>query len=126
MHSQLQEVPAIWVYLEQVDNKQLHQMLWGIEEEGIPFKTTEKQITDIRKEAHNAASLSPLAVGIACTHQEIVVHSRNLTPENPLFQVSLHTLGAQGELYSQLRNLGCNAARLVKGLPFKPVNDANQ
>lgn len=126
MHSQLQEVPAIWVYLEQVDNKQLHQMLWGIEEEGIPFKTTKKQITDIRKEAHNAASLSPLAVGIACTHKEIVVHSRNLTPENPLFQVSLHTLGAQGELYNQLRNLGCNAARLVKGLPFKPVNDANQ
>lgn len=126
MHNQLQEVPAIWVYLQQVDNKLLHQMLWGIEEEGIPFKTTEKQITDIRKEAHNAASLSPLAVGIACTHQEIVVHSRNLTPDNPLFQVSLHTLGSRGELYEQLRNLGCNAARLVKGLPFKPVNDANQ
>ncbi|MFV0448863.1 MAG: glycerol dehydratase reactivase beta/small subunit family protein [Vibrio sp.] len=126
MHSQLQEVPAILVYLQQVDNKQLHQMLWGIEEEGIPFKATEKQITDIKKEAHNAASLSPLAVGIACTHQEIVVHSRNLTPDNPLFQVSLHTLGSQGELYKQLRNLGCNAARLVKGLPFKPVNDANQ
>lgn len=126
MHSQLQEVPAIWVYLEQVDNKQLHQMLWGIEEEGIPFKTTEKQITDIRKEAHNAASLSPLAVGIACTHQEIVVHSRNLTPDNPLFQVSLQTLGDQGDLYNQLRNLGCNAARLVKGLPFKPVINAHQ
>ncbi len=121
MHSQLQEIPAILVYVEQAENEQLHQMFWGMEEEGIPFKTSQTTIADIKKEAHKAASLSPLAVGIACTNQEIVVHSRNLTPENPLFQISLHRQGTDNQLNTQLRNLGCNAARLVKGLPFKPL-----
>jgi len=92
-----------------------------MEEEGIPFKTTETRIADIKQEAHKAASLSPLAVGIACTNQEIVVHSRNLTPENPLFQILLHRQSPENQLNSQLRNLGSNAARLVKGLPFKPL-----
>lgn len=117
MHSQLKETPAIWVYLEQTENEQVKQLFWGMEEEGIPFKTLQTQIADIKNEAHKAASLSPLAVGIACTHQQIVVHSRNLSPDNPLFHISLYTHNAD----NQLRNLGCNAARLVKGLPFKPV-----
>jgi hypothetical protein len=121
MHNQLQEIPAILVYLDQAENEQLNQMFWGMEEEGIPFKTTETRIADIKQEAHKAASLSPLAVGIACTNQEIVVHSRNLTPENPLFQILLHRQSPENQLNSQLRNLGSNAARLVKGLPFKPL-----
>jgi len=126
MHNQLQEIPAIWVYIEHIELNQIEQMLWGMEEEGIPFKAIpwdaqQAEIKDIRKEAHKAASLSPLAVGIACNDQEIVVHSRNLSPENPLFHVLLHRQSTQSELYSHLRNLGCNAARLVKGLPFKPL-----
>ncbi len=121
MHSQLQEIPAILVYVEHAENGLLHQMFWGMEEEGIPFKTSETRIADIKVDAHKAASLSPLAVGIACTNQEVVVHSRNLTPDNPLFQISLHRQSSDSQLNNQLRNLGCNAARLVKGLPFKPL-----
>ncbi len=121
MHSQLQEIPAIWVCLEQKDTKQLNHLFWGMEEEGIPFKTTKAETSDLKKEAHKAASLSPLAVGIACNQQEVVVHSRNLSPDNPLFQLSLYTQNADSQFHSQLRNLGCNAARLVKGLPFKPL-----
>jgi hypothetical protein len=117
MTSQLQAKPAIWISLNNVDSETLNQLFWGIEEEGIPFKTSVSASNDIREEAHQAASLSPLAVGIACNQQEIVVHSRNLSPDNPLFQISLYKLGAD----NQLRHLGCNAARLVKGLPFKPV-----
>ncbi len=121
MHSQLIETPAIWVYLEQTQNEQLQQLFWGMEEEGIPYKTSNAETSDIKKEAHKAASLSPLAVGIACNQQEIIVHSRNLSPDNPLFQLSLYTQNADNQLHNQLRNLGCNAARLVKGLPFKPL-----
>ncbi len=119
MHSQLKEIPAIWVSVAKANTKQTDQIFWGIEEEGIPFKTTNVEFTDIKEAAYKAASLSPLAVGIACSDQEIVVHSRNLSPNQPLFHISLHEHSTQQNI--QLRHLGSNAARLVKGLPFKTL-----
>lgn len=121
MTSQLQEIPAILVSVGQLDKQLLNQMFWGIEEEGIPCKSIEKDISEIRQEAHNAASLSPLGVGVACDKQQVVVHSRNLAAETPLFELALNNNSKDESLDTQLRNLGSNAARLVKGLPFKPL-----
>ncbi|MDW6005180.1 glycerol dehydratase reactivase beta/small subunit family protein [Vibrio mangrovi] len=113
----LQETPAIYVVLHQISEDALQQLFWGMEEEGIPFRISTSAENDLRSEAHQAASLSPLAVGIACNPGEIVLHTRNLSPDTPLF----HLILKDQEQDRQLRHLGCNAARLVKGLPFKPL-----
>ncbi|CFQ42724.1 putative propanediol utilization diol dehydratase reactivation protein [Yersinia frederiksenii] len=90
-----------------------HQVLLGIEEEGIPWQWQQDDDTDAIQRAWQAATRSPLLVGLACSADEVVVHYRNLPPASPLFRQAW----AQDE--DQLRRLGNNAARLVKGLPFK-------
>ena len=90
-----------------------HQVLLGIEEEGIPWQWQQDDDADAVQRAWQAATRSPLLVGLACSADEIIVHFRNLPPASPLFRQ------AWGQDKDQLRQLGNNAARLVKGLPFK-------
>lgn len=85
----------------------------GIEEEGIPFVIrTDEEVDSIRL-SWKAAQSSRLNVGIGVGKDEaIVVHDTRMKEETPVFQ----------ELQSKHREfviLGINAARLVKGLPFK-------
>ncbi|ATM86445.1 MULTISPECIES: glycerol dehydratase reactivase beta/small subunit family protein [Yersinia] len=94
--------PAVW-----------HQVLLGIEEEDIPWQWQQDEEGDAILRAWQAATRSPLLVGLACSADEVVVHFRHLPPTNPLFRLAW----AQND--DQLRQLGNNAARLVKGLPFK-------
>lgn len=42
----------------------------------------------------------------------IIVHYKNLKPEKPLFDVAITDAAS-------IRKVGANAARLVKGVPFK-------
>ncbi len=93
----------------------ISQVLFGIEEEGIPYQIRTSDETQLEASAYSAAQESALAVGIAYSDSEVVVHYKNLQKEKPLFRTSLDSLTTQG----QLRDLGSNAARLVKGLPFK-------
>ncbi|MCB5301400.1 glycerol dehydratase reactivase beta/small subunit family protein [Yersinia bercovieri] len=90
-----------------------HQVLLGIEEEGIPWQWQQDDDGDATQRAWQAATRSPLLVGLACSADEVLVHFRNLPPASPLFRQ------AREQDAEQLRRLGNNAARLVKGLPFK-------
>ncbi|WED28698.1 glycerol dehydratase reactivase beta/small subunit family protein [Vibrio sp. DW001] len=92
------------------------QVLFGMEEEGIPYQIKKgKADYSIEEQAYEAAHQSALAVGIASTNEEIVVHYKNLSKQQPLFRKAYHDVTNP----FQLRNIGCNAARLVKGIPFK-------
>ncbi|HEY0208166.1 glycerol dehydratase reactivase beta/small subunit family protein [Acerihabitans sp.] len=93
------------------------QLLLGMEEEGIPFALHDAgdDAGPLASLAHQASNASPLAVGVAVNAQDMVVHDPHLPVERPLFVLKDHArLPAQ-----EIRRLGCNAARLVKGLPFK-------
>jgi len=93
-----------------------HQVLFGIEEEGIPYKIRQGNTNrSIEEQAYEAAHQSALAVALASNSEEIIVHYKNLPKQTPLFR----TRYSQVIQASQLRDLGCNAARLVKGIPFK-------
>ena len=92
------------------------EVLYGIEEEGIPYLTAEHSSAGLEEAAYAAAQLSPLLVGIACQRDALVVHYKNLRPESPLYRFSDSHAAPD-----VLRALGSNAARLVKGLPFKPM-----
>ena len=118
MKSLHEEQPVVLVYLlAGCDAGLWQQVFYGIEEEGIPFLLQQSVTSDVVTAAYDAAQRSPLLVGMACTREEMVVHFKNLQPANPLFRLS-QPLQQKADV---LRGLGNNAARLVKGLPFKSL-----
>lgn len=92
------------------------EVLLGIEEEGIPFVIQPQSVGDVVHSAWQAACLSPLLVGIACDREKLVVHYKNLPTSAPLFTLTYR----QNSL--DRRSTGNNAARLVKGIPFRDLN----
>lgn len=89
-------------------------VLWGIEEEGVPYELLDARNEVAAKLAKEAADGSALNVGIAIGESgEIVLHHRDLPAGRPLFALAADSLGID-----ELRRLGTNAGRLVKGLPL--------
>ncbi len=86
-------------------------LLYGMEEEGIPSEIKETTQKELVQAAYEQAVKSPLAVGIAIDEKHAVLHFKNLPEKEPLF-----TVENKGE---SMMTLGKNAARLVKGIPFK-------
>jgi hypothetical protein len=89
------------------------EVLWGIEEEGIPWRWQQASGVDVVTHAWQAANQSALLVGVACDREKLVIHYRNLPASAPLF-----SLMCSEDLQSR-RAAGNNAARLVKGIPFR-------
>ncbi|MBC2061224.1 glycerol dehydratase [Listeria marthii] len=108
--------PAIYFHADKdADPECIKQVLFGIEEEDIPC---ELEIISLKEEvqaAFRASASSPLLVGITLKNDHLVIHYRNLPPDKPLF--SEYRFGAA--TLEKQRNMGMNAARLVKGVPFK-------
>lgn len=92
------------------------EVLLGIEEEGIPFVIQNQATGDVVQSAWQAARQSPLLVGISCNEETLVVHYKNLPTSAPLFTLTYR----QNSL--DRRSTGNNAARLVKGIPFRDLN----
>ncbi|WP_431222774.1 glycerol dehydratase reactivase beta/small subunit family protein [Serratia sp. L9] len=108
------DAPAILISAADGATEQAwQQVLLGIEEEGIPWHWQHEASGEIVQRAWQTAAQSLLLVGLACTANEMVVHYRNLPAPQPLFRLA----GPQED--ECWRQLGNNAARLVKGLPFK-------
>lgn len=108
--------PTIIVSLTQgVTTDDIAQLLYGMEEEGIPFRLTDEPAATLTERAYRAANDSPLLVGVAVSREEIVIHYKNLPADNPLFILKDYSRQEK----QRIRDMGCNAARLVKGLPFK-------
>lgn len=90
----------------------LEPMLNGIEEEQIPFQILDMEGDSAVERAYNASVASRLSVGVGFDDTHIIVHYKNLKPESPLFDVVITDAAS-------IRKVGANAARLVKGVPFK-------
>lgn len=86
----------------------------GIEEEQIPVVVKEIDIDNVVSRAYQSALASRLSVGIAFDGDRFIVHYKNLKETHPLFDETIDNP-------KQLRILGANAARLVKGIPFKEM-----
>jgi hypothetical protein len=104
--------PAVWILKERtVLTDSFEPVLWGLEEEGIPFEVHEAGDVPVIELGKQAANGSPLNVGIGISvHGELILHHRDLPMETPLF-----SLIAEHRQSVRLRHLGMNAARLVKG-----------
>lgn len=90
------------------------QLLYGLEEEGIPCETWTKTDGDARLLAWKGSQASRLGVGVGMDGQTAVLHISKLAQDSPLYQIPVRSL-------EKARILGANAARLVKKLPLKPL-----
>lgn len=99
-----------------VPENAFRQLIYGLEEEGIPFETEIKAGGDALKMAWQGAQTSRLGVGVGMDGQAAVLNISKLDYESPLYRISVHSA-------DQTRILGANAARLVKKLPLKSFED---
>ena len=97
---------------------QIQIVLEGLEEEGIPAEISPAAAATAAALGKEAAQMSPLNVGIGVNGAEglIVLHHRDFPRAATLHAYTQHVTA------TQLRLLGANAARLVKGEPliFQP------
>lgn len=108
--------PSIVIAMSPSMNQSLIQeVLFGIEEEGIPFTIEFHSKGEVRELAFQAARQSKLNVGIGFFEDCIVLHQRNM-PEN-LFIYRIQNV--KQVTREALRTFGINSARVVKSIPFR-------
>ncbi|NPV69151.1 MAG: dehydratase [Firmicutes bacterium] len=90
----------------------------GLEEEGIPGVLSAADAPGAVDLAFSAAQASPLGTGIGIAADGLAVHFSRLPKEKPLFYIRRDECDP-----AHARHLGANAARLVKGIPFKEKED---
>ena len=113
------EKPCIKVYISQDirDTEGIMDVCWGIEEEGIPYDKAVMPRSSALELSYRASNDSNLGVGIGIDSARVVLHYNKLRSERPLCSINLR----ENELI--LRSIGANAARLVKRIPFKLIDN---
>ncbi|WP_246333915.1 glycerol dehydratase reactivase beta/small subunit family protein [Thermoactinomyces mirandus] len=113
------EIPAIRIFFNQnIEEAKFREILYGIEEETVPFIAEKTDKDSALHLGYQAAQSSRLGVGMGIGNDQLaVLHYERLKEDKPLFQINLNDHPVN------LRVLGSNAARLVKGMPFKDFRD---
>ena len=111
------ERPTIKVFVKADHGRKetLRQLVFGIEEEGIPCEVSVEDYPNAVSLAYQASLVSKLSVGLGLDRDTLVLQFSKLKESEPLFQIS-----ARSPEWD-VRAMGANAARLVKKLPFKPL-----
>lgn len=92
-------------------------VLLGIEEEGIPYDLQAEHCAEVLELAHNASLESRLGVGVGISKEGVVLQYEKLDKAAPLFRIKFYQT-------DQFRNIGSNAARLVKKMPFRNLDQS--
>lgn len=93
-------------------DERLKNILWGIEEEEIPYILEESSERDGKMLGSMASKSSKFQVGIGIGERDITLYHGKLDVNKPLFRYSIDSD------MDILRALGVNGARLIKGNPF--------
>lgn len=101
-----------------VDQVLFQPLLYGLEEEGIPFHVEKKEVSNICLESYQGAVSSSLQVGICLDDNDVMIHHKNLDETEPYMKLRRYQTCPK----EQLKDFGGNAARLVKGIPFKIID----
>jgi hypothetical protein len=103
----------IYVFPHSDCEAKIREVQAGMEEEGIPYTVVHSNEINAAALAYEGASKSKLGVGIGIGEGDLCIHYAKLPAQKPLF-----ALQASGKP-AEWRHFGYNAARLVKGIPFK-------
>ncbi len=107
-------IPTIIIYIDtEMDNYK--EILWGIEEESVPYEMIEEVFVDPIAQAYRASQESSLEIGIAYNQKGLVIHDKKLPQDYPMFITTTFDKKI-------CRIYGNNAARLVKGLPMIEID----
>ena len=106
------------VYPHAGSESKIRELQAGMEEEGIPWTMIQGNEVDATLLAYQAAVYSKLGVGVGIGPQGLAIQHDKLPVQEPLFQLT--TSGTSRDW----RTYGYNAARLVKGIPFKDQSQA--
>lgn len=104
---------TLCIHIHEGCEKKLREIQAGIEEEGVPYTVLPEAEADCIALAYKGAGLSQLGVAIGISSSGLCIHHHKLPADEPLF-VSQGTGNG-----SDWRRFGYNAARLIKGIPFK-------
>ena len=102
-----------------IDGK-IKNILCGIEEEEIPFILIPDLEDDAKLLGDRAAKSSKLGVGIGISQTEVTLYHEKLDINKPLFKCKLNNLDFN------LRVMGVNGARLIKGNPFIIIEEGGE
>lgn len=102
-----------------IDGK-IKNILCGIEEEEIPFILIPDLEDDAKVLGDRAAKSSKLGVGIGISQTEVTLYHEKLDINKPLFKCKLNNLDFN------LRIMGVNGARLIKGNPFIIIEEGGE
>ena len=110
----MEDIIAINIYhSNSLDIKgDFEEILYGIEEEGLPWIIIESEEKDSKILGDLASESSKLGVGIGIGIDGVTLHYDKLEKCRPLFT---YPLSSTAETF---RILGMNGARLIKGEPF--------
>lgn len=110
------ELPRILVFAnDRLRSGQIDDILYGIEEEGIPYGVRTCAELNPLVLAHAASVASRLGVGIGISLDYVVITTEKLPERRPYIVQVLNFNRAQD------RALGSNAARIVKRMPLTAV-----
>ena len=99
----------------------LREICAGIEEEGMQSQTIALHTTNATALAYEAASRSPLLVGVGVAQGELCIHVGALPADTPL-----ESRNASSREPACQRHIGHNAARLAKAMPLKGYGDGSE
>lgn len=106
----------VFYHKDSIEPENFNHLIWGIEEEGIPYVIKGKSEETALELGYLGAEASNLGVGIGVGKDGLVIlHYYKLQKDHPLLTIKLK------DREEQLRKIGANAARLVKGIPFKAI-----
>ena len=84
MELELNVRPVVLIYLDnRSSTEDIQFVLYGMEEEKIPYSLEQKNFSTATEAAYVAANTSSLNVGIGYVNNEVVLHYKNLAPETP-------------------------------------------
>lgn len=107
--------PSILVYLnDKVNEEEILDILYGIEEEGIPYCIKRDSVDNSNSLAFIGANKSKLSVGIGIDSKGYI----SLTMDKLKEGTSLFIDNLKSDEKTK-RAFGSNGARLVKGMPLK-------
>jgi len=102
--------PAVYIYEAKANPMDINEICAGLEEESVPFAVYSCGMGEVGVLAYDAAGDSPLRVGVGVCEGAAALQMGDLAVDNPVFLVELAS--------AELRKLGTNAARAVKGGVF--------
>lgn len=106
--------PTILIYVVHPDQEILKEICAGIEEEGVLYEVVYKEELNMNCLCFESANDSILGSGIGMYGTKTELSLRSLPEGKYVFQLE------KPSIY-QARNLGANAARAVKRMPFKEI-----